>query len=239
MRLVIIRPLAPGVEAAAARAGAGCACAAEGSGHAVFAIAPGEGAEPGDEAYRRDEIEIELPEKLRLERPTDLADEPGRLDVAAPLLAAHLPGRAPARALAFRAGYGLFPALLLARYPQAAVVAQDRDLLAAAFTRRNGAAEAAAGRLEVVASVAIAAAAESGPFDLAVGELSSPLGRRATLAELGEVRRVLTAGGQALFTGLAKHWDEFLKEAAVLLGLEVVERRGAVALYGMRGNPGG
>jgi hypothetical protein len=249
MRVVVIRPLVPEVRAIAERRAFEHALVAERGNHAVFAFPAPPDAAPEEsptepirvdeedvDIYRRDSIELRLPEELRLERPTDLADEPHRLPVAVPLLAGRLPAEPPVRALAFRSGYGLIPALLLARYPAARVVAADRDLLGAAFTRRNCA--AGADRLEVVECVNLAAVSPRGPFDLVVGEMLSPLGPRATLAELEEVRRALSPGGRALVLGLHKEWREFLGDASGPLGLRIEERRGPVALYTMGAGAG-
>jgi 16S rRNA G1207 methylase RsmC len=239
MRVVVIRPLAPAIAGIAGRAGVVPDAVAERDNHAVFAFpAPPPGAETagaveGDEVYERDVIELHLPEPLRLARPTDLADEPHRLPAAIPLLAASLPVAAPGRALAFRCGYGLIPALLLARYPRARVTAADRDLLALAFTPRNCAPWG--DRLETVASVSPAAGAPRGAFDLVAGELLPSLGPRATVAELAAVRGALAPGGLALVLGLHKEWRESLRDGAAHLGLRIEARRGAAALYGMRG----
>lgn len=243
MRVVVIRSLAPAVREIAGRCAFEHSLAAERGNHAIFAFPAPPAREGGTpepagieediDVYHRDVVDLRLPEHLRLERPTDLADEPHRLPVAVPLLAERLPAEPPARALAFRAGYGLIPALLLARYADARVVAADRDLLGTAFTRRNCAARAE--RLEVVESVSLTAASAHGPFDLVVGETLSPLGPRATVAELEDVRRALAPAGRALVLGLHKEWREFLRDASARLGLRMEERRGPVALYAMGG----
>jgi 16S rRNA G1207 methylase RsmC len=232
MRVVVIAPLGPMLERAAAAAEVEARRIAEGSGHIVFAIPPSAGEEPGEEVYERDCIRISLPETLRLVRPSDLADEPHRLRHAVPLLAAALPGTPPARVLLFRSGYGLLPALVLERYPASRVVSVDRDLLGAAFTRRN--CPGAGDRLLVEPSLHLAGAARHGPFDLVAGELSPPLGRQATLAELGEAREMLSDGGKALLLGLSKQWRESLRPASSRLDLRLLAESGPAALFEMR-----
>ena len=224
LRMVIIAPLADVIAALP-----GAELAGSSGSHVIFSFPPGPGGEPEDEDYLRDRIELELPEKLVLERPTDLADEPHRLPHAVPLIAAHLPGRAPARALAFRAGYGLLPALLLARYPGATVDAIDRDLLGTAFARRNLA--GAGARATVIASLGFERVHGRGPYDLITGEILSPLGERAIIAELLEARGLLAPGGAALVLGLHKHRDDLLGKRWGVPGISVAARNGPVALY--------
>jgi len=224
LRMVVIAPLADAVGALP-----GAELAGSSRSHAVFSFPPGPGGEPEDDDYLRDRIELELPEKLVLERPTDLADEPHRLPHAVPLIAAHLPERAPARALAFRAGYGLMPALLLARYPETTVDAIDRDLLGIAFARRN--LTGAGARASVLASLGFERVHGRGPYDLITGEILSPLGPRAIVAELLDARGLLAPGGAALVLGLHKHRDDLLAKGWGVPGISVAARSGPVALY--------
>ncbi len=237
MRIVVIGPLAPVVKKVAEARGLAGRKIAETGQHTVFAFGPspetpagGQGQDP----YLRDVIDLSLPGgtlPLRLARPTDLADEPHRLRDAVPLLAECLPEVLPGagRVLVFRSGYGLVPALALARYPGANVIATDRDLLGTELTRRNAA--WAGERLRVVESAFVAGVREHGPFDLILGELSPPLGSRATLVELEEARGMLAPGGVALVLGLAKQWRELLAGAAERLGIAKRGARGAAALY--------
>jgi len=174
---------------------------------------------------------LELPGPLEIERPTDLADEPGRLETSVPLLAEHLPPEAPARILVFRCGYGLLPLLVLRRYPRSEVLAVDRDLLATAFTRRNCAASGeGAPRLRVEEAVGLGGAASCGLFDLVLGELSSPLGERANAVELSQARSALAPGGRGLVLASKKQWKEWLRPRAELLRLNLREARGTAAL---------
>ena len=240
MRIVVIAPLSPSVERAAADAGIGFRLAARSQSHSVYSFPTvGAGAPRtvrdfggGEEVYERDCVRLALPEDLRLVRPSDLADEPGRLQAAIPLLAEHLPALSGARVLVFRAGYGLLPALALARCPDSTVTAMDRDLLASAFVEKN-CRESGAG-LRVEERLRISDPPPLGPFDLVLGELSPPLGPRATLVELGEARDALAPGGRGLVLALAKQWKEFLDSASASLGIRVLARRDPAVLLELR-----
>ena len=234
MRIVALRPLKAMVEKIAAGQGVSAPWIAETEQHVVVSFPAAKSAKSGpagEELYLRDKIELELPEKLRLERPTDLADEPHRLETAIPLLSKWLPASPPERVLVFRSGYGLLPALCLARYPSSQVVAVDRDLLATAFTLRNT--SSSKDRIRVLDRLGLTGVLSMGPFDLVLGELSPPLGPEATLAELAEVRETLAPGGSALILGLLKQWREFLKGSAESLGVRLFQSEGPVALYKM------
>lgn len=231
MRIVAILPLKAMVEKISAERRIPCDKIAETSQHVVFAFPPGSGEDSGEEVYHRDWIELGLPERLKLERPTDLADEPHRLETAIPLLARRLPARPPEGILVFRSGYGLLPALSLARYPSAKVVAADRDLLATAYTRRN--CGQWGDRIQAVECLGLSPVKAMGPFELVLGELSPPIGPEATLAELREAREALAPGGTALVLGLLKQWKEFLRASAEGLGLALLESEGPAAVYAL------
>lgn len=215
---VVIAPLVDALERAGSAAGLTATRLVATTQHGVIKMQP---LTPGKferrsspaslQDHERDRIDIWLPhldQPLCLTRPTDLADEPHRLVEAMPLLARSLPGdvKSSSRALAFRCGYGLLPALLLQRYSSLQVVATDRDILGTEMTRYNSA--RASDRLTVVEAAKLEALEAHGRFDLIVGELLSPLGREATLAELRTVRRLLAPGGQALVSALGKQWRE-------------------------------
>jgi 16S rRNA (guanine1207-N2)-methyltransferase len=231
MRIVAISSLKAMVEKIALDLGLSPAPVAETAHHAVFSFPPGKGSAAGEDIYFRDKIELDLPERLELERPTDLADEPHRLKTAIPLLLTCLPASPPGRILVFRAGYGLLPALALARYPGARVIAVDRDLLATAYTSRNT--RRWPERIRVVESLGLSGVLALGPFDLILGELSPPLGPEATLAELSEVREALAPGANALILGLLKQWREFVKGSAESLRVRLFQSEGPAALYKM------
>jgi 16S rRNA G1207 methylase RsmC len=243
MRVVIISPLASMLERVARKRGFAFEQAAASSRHAVFAFpaAPTTREQLAmdnkltDESYVRDTLQVTprgLPEPLCLSRPTDLADEPHRLTDSISLLVENLPQEPPRRALVFRCGYGLCPALLLARYRDTEVVAVDRDLLSTTFTRRN--CSSAGKRLRVEECLGLSRERVGDAFDLIVGELSPPLGPEATLEELHEVRQALAPGGRGLVLGLAKQWREFLQSKAAALSIVRRQVRGSAALYEMQ-----
>jgi 16S rRNA G1207 methylase RsmC len=128
------------------------------------------------------------------------------------VLAESLPRKAPARALAFRAGYGALPLLLKSRYISAEVVAQDRDLLDAAFLRRN--AQALGVSLEARETLFPADGLAKGSFSLVVGELSSPAGPAVAARELQDAADLLAPGGEALIVATEKQEREWLPQAA-------------------------
>src|SRR5439155_25024769 len=117
-------------------------------------------------------------------------------------LAESLPRTAPARALAFRAGYGALPLPLKSRYPASRVLAQERDLLDAAFLRRN--ARNLGLPIEVRETLFPADGLQPGSFSLVVGELSSPAGPAVAARELQGGAGLLAAGGEALTVAAEK-----------------------------------
>jgi len=186
---------------------------ARGARHDVFALDRGPTAVglsdlSDEEIYARDQTAIL---GLRLSRPFDASEDPshGRLLSA---LAESLPRTAPRRALAFRAGYGALPLHLKARYPQAEVIAQERDLLDAAFLRRN--ARALDLEVEVRETLWPAEGLPQGDFALVAGELSSPAGPAVAARELQEAADLLAPGGEALILATWKQEREWLPGAA-------------------------
>jgi hypothetical protein len=158
--------------------------------------------------YARDEIEVA---GLRLSRPFDASEDPEHFGLLA-LLAESLPGKAPARALAFRAGYGALPLLLKSRYPGAQVVAQERDLLDTAFLRRN--ARRLGLEVEVRETLFPADGLEAAGFALVAGELSAPAGRAVAARELRDSAELLAPGGEALIVASEKQEREWISDAA-------------------------
>jgi 16S rRNA (guanine1207-N2)-methyltransferase len=218
LRLVVIRDLAPAVEGLRAERRWPLTEAARGPRHTVFALAAEEGPScrpPEPEAlYSRDQVEIA---GLRLERPFDLGgDDPRRLATGLPVLVDALPRKPPRRVLCFRCGYGALPLVARARWPEAQVVAVDRDLLATEFTRRNAHRLALAGeRLQVREVAHLPQALEPEErFDLALGELSPSAGKRVAAAELEALSRALSPGGQALVLALQKQEREWIVQPA-------------------------
>ena len=88
-----------------------------------------------------------------------------------------VPEDRPGRILSYRSGYGAVPLALRARYPEARVVAQDRDLLALAFARKNAGTTGLSGEgLRLVGCLFPSEAMGPGEADLIVGESSAPAG---------------------------------------------------------------
>lgn len=206
-RAVVIRDLCPVVEGLGL---AGLRHLARGARHDIFELAPGAAQldREGEGIYARDETQFM---GLRLSRPHDASEDPahqGALEVLADSLAR----AAPRRALIFRAGYGALPLYLKSRFPQSAVVAQERDLLDAAFLRRN--ARALGLSVEVRETLFPAQGLEPGSFGLVIGELSSAAGPGVAARELKEAADLLLPGGEALILASEKQEREWFPKAA-------------------------
>lgn len=207
VRAVVIRDLAETVRGLSL---AGLEHVARGPRHDVFALPAGpSGIDLADEdVYARDQTDFM---GLRLSRPHDASEDPAHLR-ALLLLAESLPKRAPRRVLVFRAGYGALPLHLKSRFPQAEVIAQERDLLEAAFLRRNARALGLA--VEVRESIFPGERVEPGTFGLVVGEWSAPAGREVAARELREAEALLEMGGEALILVSGKQESEWLPKSA-------------------------
>ena len=233
VRAVVIRDLGPTVRELGLP---GLTHLARGPRHDVFALAPGPAqvALDDEEIYARDETRFA---GLRLVRPHDASEDPGHQDLLA-ALAESLPRNAPARALAFRAGYGALPLCLKSRYPTAQVMAQERDLLEAAFLRRN--AGALGLPVEARETLFPADGLERGSFSLVVGELSSPAGPAVAARELQDAADLLAAGGEALVVATEKQEREWLPAAAPRdLPLTLLLRRGGASVLRISRPKGG
>lgn len=206
-RVVVIRDLARIVEALPLP---GLRHLARGGRHDVYALAPGVSHLDlsREDVYARDETFFE---GLRLSRPHDASEDPSHQRYLA-ALADSLPRAAPSRVLAFRAGYGALPLVLKSRFPQTEVVAQERDLLDAAFLRRNSRALSLAVEVRETLFPADGLAARS--FGLVVGELSAPAGPQVARRELQEAAHLLAPGGEALVLASQKQEREWLPQAA-------------------------
>ncbi len=218
-RAVVIRDLCPVVEGLGLE---GLRHLARGARHDVYTLEPGAAQLDlaDEEIYARDQTEFM---GLRLSRPHDASEDPAH-QRALTVLADSLPRRAPRRALAFRAGYGALPLFLKSRFPQAEIVAQERDLLGAAFLRRN--ARTLALTLDVREALFPAQGLEPGSFGLVVGELSSPAGPAVAARELKEASDLLLPGGEALILASEKQEREWFPKAAPRgAGLTVLLRR--------------
>jgi len=231
VRAVVLRDLA---ETVLGLGLSGLSRVASGARHEVFALAPGEGRlETGDGIYARDETEFA---GLRLSRPYDASEDPQHASLLA-ALAGSLPRSAPRRALAFRAGYGALPLHLKARHPAAEVVAQERDLLDAAFLRRN--ARALGLDVQVRETLFPAEGLLPGSFSLVAGELSAPAGRDVAAQELREAAGLLAEGGEALVVLTEKQEREWLPSFAPKnASLTVLLRRGGASVLRIRGPRG-
>ena len=206
-RVVVIRDLAPVVEGLGL---AGLRRIASGPRHTVFALpaGPAEIDLKAEDVYARDETSFD---GLLLSRPHDASEDPSHLDGLA-VLRQSLPRAAPATVLVFRAGYGPLALAARRRWPGARVIAQERDLLDAAFLRRN----AARLQLEVEARETIfpADGLEKNSIALVLGELSPSAGPAVAARELQDAADLLVAGGEALVLASEKMEREWLPGAA-------------------------
>ena len=213
VRVVVIRDLGQVVEGLGLE---GLSHVAQGPRHDVYALAPGPAAVDleDDEIYARDQTRFE---GLTLSRPHDASEDPKHLPLLS-VLAQALPRKAPRNALVFRAGYGPLPLALKARYPACAVTAQERDLLDAAFLRRNSAALSLP--VDVRETLFPGQAGGPGSYALVCGELSSPAGQGVAVRELKEAFQLLAEGGEALILVTEKQEREWLQgtpHATILL----------------------
>jgi 16S rRNA G1207 methylase RsmC len=238
LRVVVIRDLEPAVEDQARDRGLhALARAVRGPRHSVYSLpaAPGAPAPPlDDEAlYARDQTTLQLApgQALSLSRPHDASEDPQHAHGLAMLLEA-LPRSPPRAALAFRCGYGALALALRARYPEARVLAQERDLLDAAFARRNARALGLSGSLlEVVEALFPADAARGTPCDLVVGELSSSAGEPVAALELRQAAACLAPQGQALVLATTRQERDWLPAALPRkAAATVLVRRGGFSL---------
>src|SRR5256885_1966363 len=151
----------------------GARLAASGRNQLVYSVAPGRSrfALDDESVYVRDETRLDAaPERvLVLSRPHDASEDPGHGKALGALLDA-APRTGPRTVLSFRCGYGALPLAARVRWPQAQVVAQDRDLLETAFLRRNAASLGLGGdRLRVVEALFPSGALPEGGAGLVLG----------------------------------------------------------------------
>ena len=218
-RAVVIRDLCPVVEGLGL---AGLRHLARGARHDIYELAPGAAQVDlaDEEIYARDQTHFM---GLPLSRPHDASEDPAHPRALA-VLADSLPHTAPRRTLVFRAGYGALPLFLKSRFPQSAIVAQERDLLDAAFLRRN--ARALGLLVEVREALFPAQGLEAGSFDLVLGELSPAAGPAVAARELADAADLLLPGGEALILASEKQEREWFPKAAPKgVGLTVLLRR--------------
>jgi len=229
LRVVVIRDLREVVEAQAGRLHlSGLRKVALGRRHAVYALPPGAASlDETEDIYARDETSIEaLPGRtLRLSRPQDASEDPEHRTRLALLFEA-LPRKPPRRILSYRSGYGAVPLTLRARYPEAHVVAQDRDLLALAFARKNAGTTGLSGEgLRLVGCLFPSEAMGPGEADLIVGESSAPAGPAVFARELRDARDLCAPGGEAVIAVTEKQAREWLAGAAEGMGAAILARR--------------
>jgi 16S rRNA G1207 methylase RsmC len=237
LRVVVINALIPVLEQLREKNGWPLVERARGPRHSIFSLAAGgtASAAPADleRLYARDRVELG---GLKLQRPFDLGgDDPRRLTSGLPVLIDVLPRQAPRSVLCFRCGYGALPLLARARWPEARVVAVDRDLLATTFTRINAAELGLAGeRLDVRENAHLPDALQPDErFELVVGELSPSAGERVAEAELEAIATHLEKGGQALLLSLEKLEREWVRPFALKKKLSIhplIAREGYAAL---------
>ena len=231
LRAVVIRDLRDQVEAAQIE---GARVAASGRNHLVYSVPPGPSrfSLQDESVYARDETRFEAaPEHvLVLSRPHDASEDPAHGKALAALLDA-APRTGPRTVLSFRCGYGALPLAARVRWPQAQVVAQERDLLDTAFLRRNAAALGLGGdRLRVIEALFPSEALPEGGAGLVLGEASSAAGQAVFARELLEARRLLAPGGEALVLASEKQAREWLPAAASSGASVLLRREGACVL---------
>jgi 16S rRNA (guanine1207-N2)-methyltransferase len=167
--------------------------------------------------YLRDEVKVG---GLTLKRPFDIGgDDQKRLQVGLPVLIDTLPRKplhAGQRVLCFRSAYGQLPLICRNRYPDAEVVAIDRDLLGTTFLKINADTLGIAGpKLDIRENAHFPRALIAGEsFDLILGELSPSAGEEVTFDELRTIEKFLKPGGEALILSLDKIEKDWVRKYA-------------------------
>ncbi len=209
LRVVVINDLAPIVSE--------MKLIAKGPRHSIYSIKASEfsgEAVPDDILYSRDQVNVD---GLILERPFDLGgDDQKRLRVGLPVLIDTLPRQAPPKdfkILCFRSGYGQLPLLSLKRWPNARVVAVDRDLLGTSFTRVNAEKLSLGQNLEIREKAHFPESIlPDEKFNLILGELSPSADEAVALSELQAIENSLIKGGDALILCLDKIEKDWVKK---------------------------
>jgi 16S rRNA (guanine1207-N2)-methyltransferase len=232
LRVVVINDLVPMVSE--------MKLIAKGPRHSIYSISASEfspsnsmSAAVSDEMlYLRDRVKVG---ELELDRPFDLGgDDQKRLKVGLPVLLDTLPRQVPSqqkttsgalaefRILCFRTGYGQIPLTCLKRWPQASVIAVDRDLLGTSFVQYN------TDRLELSKNLEIRESAHwpdaiqtDEKFNLILGELSPSADEAVALSELRAMESSLTIGGEALILCLDKIEKDWVKKFATKSKLSI------------------
>ena len=220
LRVVVINDLVPMLNELKAQHSWPLNEVARGPRHSIFSLPAPTGesredlSEESQDLYLRDRVEVG---GLALDRPFDLGgDDPKRLAHGLPALLDSLPKQFSGKVLCFRSGYGQLPLVSRSRWPNAQVVAVDRDLLGTTYVRRNAERLGLGGeKLEVREAPSFPEAIQEGErFDLILGELSPSTGEKVVEHELKTIAKALTRGGQALLFSLEKLNKESVKPAA-------------------------
>lgn len=217
LRVVVIRDLGPVLLEMKAEYDWPLVEVVQGPRHTIFSLTSmtpqSEDVSP-DQLYLRDTVQIQ---GLSLARPYDLGgDDQKRLKTGLPVLIDALPRQTPMggfRVLCFRSGYGQLPLVSRKRWPEALVVAIDRDLLGTTFTRDNARSlDLDDDRLQVRETAHFPdALLPDEKFNLIIGELSPSAGEGVALAEMRAIESALMPGGQALLLCLEKIEKDWVK----------------------------
>jgi 16S rRNA G1207 methylase RsmC len=211
LRVVVINDLAPMVTE--------MKLIIKGPRHSIYSISAseftGEAVSP-ETLYLRDQVKVA---DLDLDRPFDLGgDDQKRLKVGLPVLIDTLPRQAPKgefKVLCFRSGYGQLPLISKKRWPNAHVVAVDRDLLGTSFVRHNAEKLGLSQNLEVRETAHWPdAISKEEKFNLILGELSPSADEAVAISELQAIEQSLIKGGEALVLCLEKIEKDWMKKFA-------------------------
>jgi 16S rRNA G1207 methylase RsmC len=231
LRAVVIRDLREQVEEACVD---GLRLVAEGRNHIVYSVPAGPSRFTRDDesVYARDETRLEIApgRTLTLSRPHDASEDPAHASWLRALLDA-APRRSAGPILSYRSGYGALPLAARSLWPEARVVAQDRDLLDTAFLRRNARALFLEGAsLVVVEALYPSEALPPGTAALVVGEASASAGEPVFARELAEARALLAPGGEAFVLASEKQVREWFPAAGGSGATVLLRREGACVL---------
>ncbi len=211
LRVVVINDLAPMVSE--------MKLIVKGSRHSVYSITTselsGEAMSP-EKLYFRDQVTAD---GLTLDRPFDFGgDDQKRLRVGLPVLIDALPRKISTsefKILCFRSGYGQLPLICRKRWPDAEVVAIDRDLLGTTFTRHNAQRLGFQEYLEIRENAHFPnAILPNEKFNLILGELSPSADEAVAIAELKAIENSLLKDSEALILCLDKIEKNWVKKFA-------------------------
>lgn len=211
LRVVVINDLAPMVSE--------MKLIIKGPRHSIYSINTSEISSkitPPEILYHRDEVKID---GLSFDRPFDLGgDDQKRLRSGLPVLIDTLPKKIyipEFKILCFRSGYGQLPLISRKRWPEARVVAIDRDLLGTTFTLHNAEKLGLNERLEVRENAHFPDAINpEEKFNLILGELSPSAEEAVAFAEMQSIENALAKGGEALILCLDKIEKDWVKKFA-------------------------